>query len=214
MKRGTLVAAAVVFIVTVSTTVRGAVVLQSAEMADGAGHSYHGVIGNSYQPTTYSPAVPFPNDAQNYATVGPDGLRIAAYKVAGFSHTRGNSTVEEWAADKFNVRFDLDEPAAYTYTRRYAGLDDIGVITLQAEGQPPVELPPYVIVDKSGVLPAGHYTFSGVVDFGSYSPWRGAEELVVRRNGGYNVLLTVAPEPTALPVLGLMFVTLRRRTRR
>jgi hypothetical protein len=212
MKRGRLVsAAAVVFSVTVSA--RGAVVLRSAEMAEGRGHWHSGIVGNSYQPTTYSPAVPFPNDARNYATVGPEGLRIAAYQVAGFSHARGNSLVEEWAADKFNVTFDLDEPAAYTYTRRYAGLNDIGVVTLQAEGQPPVELPPYVRADQSGVLPAGHYTFSGVVDFASYSPWRGTEQFA-NRNGGYDVLLTVAPEPTALPVLGLLFVTLQRRRRR
>ena len=217
MTRGTLGAtAAALSCITISSAAHAAVLLRSAEMADGAGHRYQpgfGVPGpGSYSPTTYSAAVAFPNDTRNFAAPGPDGLRIVANSIATFSHSIGNSLSESWTARKFEVKFDLEEPAEFKYTRSIVDVfDSLAPVTLQADGQPPVDGLPPRFGEKSGVLPAGHYTFSGVADLQGLSPWGGTDRFLTAW-GGYNVVLTVAPEPTALPVLGgLMVFALRRR---
>jgi hypothetical protein len=215
MKRGTLgAAAAVCFIVSITSTAGATVVLRSAEMADGSGGRYQPGFGQGgggfFNPTTYSPAVPFPNDARNSAAIGSEGLRVVANNAAYFTHSLGNSLSEGWSAHKFQVLFDLDEPAAYTYTRQIANTDDwVGVMTLQADGQPPITGLP-LFGEKSGMLPAGHYTFSGVADGQNMGPGSGQ---FFTGWGGYSLVLTVAPEPAALPLLGgLMLLTLRRRS--
>jgi hypothetical protein len=118
---------------------------------------------------------------------------------------------ESWSARKFAVQFDLDEPAAYTYTRAITETYLTAVsLKLQAEGQEPIA-GFSLFGEKSGVLPAGHYTFSGVADFQPFSPYGGTDRFVTLW-GGYEVVLTVAPEPATLPVLGgLMVFALRLR---
>jgi hypothetical protein len=174
-------------------------------LADGSGSRYQpgfGQPGGFYQPTTYTPAVPFPNDAQNFAGVGPEGLRVVATKSAFYTRSQGNSLSESWTAHKFNVQFDLDEPASYTYSRSIVDTDDsVAVINLQADGQPPIAVLP-LFGERSGVLPAGHYTFSGGIEINGAA---GSGQFATAR-GGYALSLTVAPEPAVLPILGGMML--------
>jgi hypothetical protein len=51
--------------------------------------------------------------------------------------------------------------------------------------------------EKTGVLPAGHYTFSGVIDGQGVGSPGAAQDFT--GSGGYNVVLTVAPEPAMSP---------------
>ena len=187
-----------------------AVTLQSAQLTSGSGHNYQSVFSPpDYQPTTYGPPVPFPNDALNFAGVGPDGLQVKVNRLARASYHLGNSLVQTWTAEKFEVVFRLDEPTPLTFHRSFGGTDDsIAVLTLQAQGQPPVAGLP-LIGDRSGILPAGLYTFSGVMDYEGFGG-AGARDISVLA-GFSDLRLTVAPEPGALGLLAAPMLLLRRR---
>jgi MYXO-CTERM domain-containing protein len=178
-----------------------AVTLQSAQLTSGGGSG----VGQ----TGYGAPVPFPNDASNSARVGPDGLAVTVNRVANAHHHLGNQLVDTWTAEKFAVVFRLDEPEPFTFRRSQVFGDDyLGVITLQAEGQPPVSSLP-LFGQANGVLPAGLYTFSGVFDYHGQLPSGPGD--VSLTGGLMNVGLTVAPEPAALPLLALAGLCLRRR---
>ena len=182
-----------------------AVVLESAELATGNGFRTN-PLGPPpyYRPTTFDPPVPFPNDAQNFARVGPQGLEVLVNRVASVTHdVTGNFTGDWWSAEKFAVVFQLDEPAPFTLSRTYGNDGDFRArLTLQAEGQPPIpNLPSPVQPPLSGTLPAGRYTFSGLMDYEMSLP--NFPVNMVERGGFHNLRLTVVPEPGALGLLAV-----------
>src|SRR5204862_6242268 len=130
-----------------------------------------------------------------FAGAGPDGLEVRVNRMAHAHHHLGNQLVDDWTAEKFAVAFQLDEPEPFTFHRSFGATDDsLGVITLQAQGQPPIPAMP-LFGDRGGVLPAGLYTFSGAIDFHGQLPSGPGDASL---SGGFaNVALTVAPEPAA-----------------
>src|SRR5205085_4893607 len=81
---------------------------------------------------------------------------------------------------------------------------------LRAEGRAPVLLQPFGTM--TGVLPPGHYTYSGATDARSFGGTNGAFSF---GSAFVDSRLIVAPEPGALPLLAApMTLRLRRRRRR
>jgi hypothetical protein len=208
------VALSAVALVATARPAAGAVTLLSAEMASGNGFKLGPLSPPpQQQSTTFSAPVAFPNDAQNIARVGPEGLQVLVNRTATDNHHPiGNLTGDTWTAEKFTVVFRLDEAAPFTYHRQVGPPDDpIASATLQAEGQPAITLPP-IIGDVSGMLPAGLYTFSGLMDYEQHLPTIPANGTF---SGGFtNLRLTVAPEPGAVPLLAVGgLLACRRRGR-
>lgn len=207
--RGIVSVAAWIITSVIAQHAGAAVVLRSAELSGETGSASM----TAGQPpfvsvTPYGPD-PFPNDGENFAGVGPDGLRVLVNQVALASgNTRLGSATRQWTNRAFTVVFETDEPAPFRYFRAIGGTDDsMADTTLQAEGQPPIPL--RFINETTGVLPPGRYTFAGATEFGtSMGPTNGPFTYRATFN---DVTLTVAPEPAALPLLAASCLCLRRR---
>jgi hypothetical protein len=158
---------------------------------------------------------PFPNDADNFARVGAEGLSVGADGRGTFSHAIGNFLNESASDYRFRVVFDLDEPARFSYSQAVGGPGSgqgiffDGDARLQRDDDPPLLL----FQSGSGTLAPGRYTFSGDTNL---VPAIGSARLdrFFAENIAYSdVRLTVAPEPTALSLLLLGGALLCRRRR-
>jgi hypothetical protein len=208
MKRRRFVSIALaVLILTAAEHAPASVTLQSAELTHGRGFFSAPLFGGpiSSQDTTYDPPFPFPNDARNFAVVGPEGLSVRVNRLAQYSHHRGNTYVDDWTAERFLVRFELDQPATYTYERSLSGGDDPGADVLLDGSRMPL------FGMTSGILPAGQHTLYGSMEY----RWNGVINApdFFHFGGFSDVRFTVAPEPSALLAAtgGLLLVVRRRR---
>jgi hypothetical protein len=162
-------------------------------------------------PRTVTGPSPFPNDTQNFAGVGEDGLNTVVNLTGRFSHAVGNFLNESYTNQQFRIVFQLDEPEPFTFKATsdvYArGLTQI---TLQAEGQPPVPFNPFF--DTTGTLAAGLYTYSGAIN-GSGGLGYTGDRFFSNSVSFRDMRLTVVPEPGALALLGAGTVLVLRRRR-
>jgi hypothetical protein len=121
MKLGIAVGASVLMIGAVAPATRAALVLESAEITnsydDWSYSSSLGVSQHDFGTTTE----PFPNDAQNFAGVGPEGLRVLVNLTGHVSDLNGLSLKShEWSDYSFSVVFDIDQAYPYTFHKAYS----------------------------------------------------------------------------------------------
>jgi hypothetical protein len=194
--------------------IEAGVMLQSTEVTRETKHLTAGPIGGNPDPPQTSHEVvgpnPFPNDGDNFARVGPDGLTVGVDLTGRFSHAIGNYLNDGATDYRFRVTFDVDEPALFTYSQRFTVIssDRDEPTFLQREGDAPVRL----LYSGAGTLTPGRYTFSGatpnlVAMVGSSIPDR-----FYSFNVSFaDVRLNVAPEPAALMLVATPLLMLRRR---
>jgi hypothetical protein len=164
---------------------------------------------------------PFPNDARNFAGIGPDGLTVLTNLFASMHFDTGNFIVHEYIDQRFRVVFELDAPAPFHFTMKPGNINyDLTLLpTLQAEGQPPVTLvdprtqTDFITWNTSGTLPTGIYTYSGNLNE-SQRPGGGSGQHRSERVSYLDMKLTVAPEPATLALLGAAALLPLRRPRR
>jgi hypothetical protein len=193
----------------VASNAPAAVMLYSAELTHQTGEMLN--PGGILVPTDLPPT-PFPNDDDASAVLGSDAMRVAVDNLEGTYHSEIlDRTYGGWDDHGFRVVFDVDAPAPFTYHRLNPNNPnfDLTRVTLAADGQPAQALPQQG--DLAGVLPAGHYTFTGTPSAKDYV-YPGYY------NGGTvalgSIRLAVFPEPAALAALGAAPLLLARRRRR
>jgi hypothetical protein len=155
---------------------------------------------------------PFPNDAKNYARVGPNGLEVLVNLEGIGSASQGNGFSRSWNDYAFKVVFDVDAASPFTFHRTLGFTnDEVNRPILQADGHPAVPLT--LFGDTTGVLEPGHYTFSGETRTSFVSPpAQGGSFTDIQAFN--DTRLTVLPEPGALSLLALAaLLPLRRRHR-
>jgi hypothetical protein len=212
MKLGIVVGVPVLVISALAPSTRAALVLESAQITNSYdGWSYNqGVYDRDFGTTTD----PFPNDAQNFAGVGPEGLRVLVNLTGHVSDVNGLSLKSHaWNDYSFSVVFDIDQAYPFTFHRVYGeGLYEFPPgASLQREGSQPIALP--MVGDVTGTLEPGHYTFSGATHFRDVTQQSSIGQRYAYSGAFKDTRLTVLPEPAALSLLALPLLCLRRRRR-
>jgi hypothetical protein len=185
---------------------RAAVTLRSAMFTQQSASQPRGGELTVFQGPNYN----FSDISFASAVVGPEGLTVVP-SIRGlggtYSNAPGPSLIKWWRDEGFVVVFDLDQPALFTYHR---GEDrrPPGSVLLRADDQPLPVFRDLLIGDVSGVLPPGHYTFTG--DTGArFLP------IPVGFAGGTSItdvrLSVLVPEPALLAPLAGLLLSLRRR---
>jgi hypothetical protein len=209
MKLGIVVGACVLLIAALAPATRAALVLQSAQITNSYDR-YSCSFGGFVQHDSGTTTDPFPNDAQNFAGVGPEGLRVLVNVMGSVGGSNSpTSHTREWRDYSFSVVFDIDQAYPFTFHKSYGTMfnDVPPYATLRREGDEPITLP--VAGDLEGTLEPGRYTFSGATHFRESQP---SLERQYSFTGAFkDTRLTVLPEPGALSLLALPLLWLRRR---
>jgi hypothetical protein len=179
------------------TGARGAVTLVSAELTRESKGTTKVSAGSPPPETRYHEIIgpdPFPNDANNFASVGPEGLTVGVDLQGTFSHAVGLNVIEDVNDYRFQVVFDVDHPAPFTFSRAHTSgpFDVDGPMSLRLDGQPPVQL----FYSDAGTLAPGRYTFSGDTDLLRLMGASGLPRSYNQNNNFAGVRLTVLPEPS------------------
>ena len=187
---------------------RAAVVLRSAELTR---HSE--VVPRGGPAEVTDTTEPFPNDANKFAGVGPEGLRVSVDELSGtHAFINGNLIISTASDSGFRVVFEVDEPSAFTYHRPPRGdvpPRDWGAVFLREEGGASVINGFNHYGDLAGVLPPGRYTFTGNTATPPVpGPLPGTSASTLR-----DVRLTVVPEPAGLLAAAGLALCLGRRRR-
>jgi len=197
------------------TATRGAVTLVSANITRESKGTIAVSAGVPAPETRYHEIVgpnPFPDDANNFARVGSEGLTVGVDLKGTFSHAVGLNVIEDVNDYRFQVVFDVDQPAPFTFSRAHTSgpFDVDGPMSLRLDGQPPVQL--YFNSD-TGTLAPGRYTFSGDTDLLRLMGASGLPRFYNQNNNFAGVRLTVLPEPSLGVALagGLLILCRPRR---
>lgn len=187
-------------------------------LSTGSGH--HILVSNQIVPdsvpTTYTD-MPFPDDAQNSVTTDGNDLHVRVNRKASHSHAGIASNLyadyNVWTIEKFAVTFQLDQPAAFSFSYTPLGPDPLS-LHLKSNGTEFLTQSFGTNASSSGLLPPGEYSFTGSAGNDTILPKGGGGIINTVDYPMKNVVLDVTPtpEPGTVSVLALLsVVTLGRR---
>ena len=218
-----------------------AIIVNSTNVQTGEGHNYYYKNGfnnnmTDIKPTTYTNAA-LANDANNFATISNDGLKVhinlyGSKSIYGAASLQFQPTSTSWIVESFSVNFTTTQTEPFLLEFNQKGVTSAPVALHLSNGSehlqsskvpifPPND--PYFSSDmtpgpQSGVLPPGSYSFYATAgnDVPLYpTGWPGLTNTILfPMNVQLSVGASALPEPSVLAAFAIAAFFMRRSSNR